>query len=40
MADDIKAGDGEIGNWIAKRTYVYTIIFTLAFVVTVFIFIL
>ncbi len=40
MAEDIKAGDGEIGNWLAKRTYLYTIIFTLAFVATIFIFIL
>ena len=40
MADDIKAGDGEIGNVVAKKTYIFTIIVTAAFVATVFIFIL
>ena len=40
MVEDIKPGDAKLGNYVAKRTYIYTMIFAAAFIATVFIFIL
>jgi hypothetical protein len=40
MVEDVKPGDVKLGNWVAKKTYIYTMILTVAFIATVFIFIL
>ena len=32
MVEDIKPGDAKLGNYVAKRTYIYTMIFAAAFI--------